>query len=103
MVHLVHDAASNLNPVPGGRDHAVTGPFQRPRVEALAKRPFVGSGNNEFYANPFPLSEPSDSPPREIRKRLAPGLESSLNRFATFHRLRQVGARHDDVVYVESP
>src|SRR5947208_9702752 len=29
-------------------DHAVTGPFQRPRVEALAKRPFVGSGNDEY-------------------------------------------------------
>src|SRR2546427_1747062 len=102
-IHFVHDAPSKLDSIPSGRDDAVTLRPKQPSIEAMAQRPFVGSRNQEFHADPVALSEASQPRPREIRQGLAPGLESLLNRFATFRRLRQVRARHDNVVHVETP
>src|SRR2546425_9788911 len=103
MLHLVHDAPPNLDPVPGGGNDPVPALFQRPLVEALAERPFVRSRDDEFDAHPISLSKTSHALPREIRQRLAPRLKSFLDPFATLDRIRQVRRRHDDVVDVEPP
>src|SRR5437899_4340999 len=84
----------------GRRRHS---PAQATSVEAMAQRPFVRSRNEELHANPVALSEAAHPRPREIRQGLAPGLESLLNRFATFRRLGQVRARHDDTIHVKTP
>src|SRR2546426_4508118 len=102
-LHLVHDAPSKLDSIPGGQDDTAALRWKQPSVEAMAQRPFVRSRDEGFHADPVALSEASHPGPREIRQGLAPGLESLLNRFATFRRLGQVRARHDDVVYVETP
>src|SRR5713226_10148527 len=100
-LYTTHPRISIRFPV-GGND-TVTAPVQRPLIEAMAKRPFVRSGNEELYAHPVSLSKTSHSFPREIRQSLAPGLKSFLNRFSTLDRIRQVRGRHDDVVHMESP
>src|SRR3989449_2811753 len=103
MVHLVHDASSDLDPVSGGGDHTVPALFQRPLVEAMAERPFVRSRDDEFDAHPISLSKTVHALPREIRKGLAPRLKPFLNRLATLDRIRQVRRRHDDIVHMEAP
>src|SRR2546428_758307 len=82
--HLVHDAPSKLDPIPGGRDDAVTLRPKQPPVEAMAQRPFVRSLNQEFHADPVALSEAAHPRPREIGQRFAPGPESVLNGLAPF-------------------
>jgi len=101
--NLVHDAPSKLDSIPGGPDDAVTLRPKQPAVEAVAQRPFVRSRDQEFHAHPVALSEASEPGPREIGQGLAPGLESLLNCFTAPHRLRQVRARHDDVIHMETP
>src|SRR3989449_3072926 len=101
--HVDHGAPSKLDPIPGGGDDAVPPPPTKPPVEAMAQRPFVRSLNQEFHADPVALSEAAHPRPREIRQGIAPGLESLLNRFATFRRLGQVRARHDDTIHVKTP
>src|SRR5437870_9110363 len=101
--NLVHDAPSKLDSIPGGPDDAVTLRPKQPAVEAVAQRPFVRSRDQEFHAHPVALSEASEPGPREIGQGLAPGLESLLNCFTAPHRLRQVRARHDVVIHMETP
>src|SRR3989449_2813840 len=103
VVHLIHDAPSNLDPVPGGGNDTVKALSQRPLVEAMAERPFVRSRDDEFDAHPICLSKPVHALPREIRKGLAPRLKPFLNRLATLDRVRQVRRRHDDIVDMEAP
>src|SRR2546427_7100947 len=103
LLHLVHDARSKLDSFPRRRNRIVSLLLAGRVAEAIAKRAFVRTSNQEFHAHPVPLSQTSHALPREIGQGFCPRLESSLDRFTTLHWIGQVGYRHDDVIHVESP